>query len=149
MDPALQPALITALALSPHCSAEGPDRRKPHPPWPRVRSNPVLAPRGRRFGRGDEFVRFGGIDELLESLGDRRLRADERNQLHLLERLCLANIPTAVKHRRGGAHRARTTMDRLSTTLITMVSRRPRGQSSDTVVRRRDPVQEHQSTLRA
>jgi hypothetical protein len=40
-------------------------------------------------------------------------------------------------------------MDRLSTTLITMVSRRPRGQSSDTVVRRRDPVQEHQSTLRA
>jgi hypothetical protein len=70
-------------------------------------------------------------------------------QSWLRRSLCLANIPTAVKHRRGGAHRARTTMDRLSTTLITMVSRRPRGQSSDTVVRRRDPVQEHQSTLRA
>jgi hypothetical protein len=62
--------------------------------------------------------------------------------------LCLANIPIAVKHPRG-AHRVQTKMVRLPTTLTTMASRRPRGQSADTVVRRRDPVQEHQSTLRA
>src|SRR5204862_5278843 len=36
--------------------------------------------------RSDEFVRFSRIDELLESLGDPRLGADERNQLHLLKR---------------------------------------------------------------
>ena len=51
-------------------------------------------------------------------------------------RVCLANIPTAVNHPRGGAHRARTKMVRLPTTLTTIASRRPRGQSSDTVVRR-------------
>ena len=63
--------------------------------------------------------------------------------------LCLANIPTAVKYPRGGADRVQTKMVRLPTTLTTMASRRPRGQSSDTVVRHRNSVQEHQSTLRA
>jgi hypothetical protein len=57
--------------------------------------------------------------------------------------LCFANIATAAKHPRGDAHRARTKMVRLPTTLTTMASRRPRGQSSDTVVRRSDHVREH------
>jgi hypothetical protein len=39
--------------------------------------------------------------------------------------LCLADIPTAVKRPREGAHRARTKICRLPTTLTTMPSRRP------------------------
>lgn len=66
-----------------------------------------------------ECDRSGQIIEYTYDLGGVRLNAHGNG-------LCLANIPTAVKYPRGGAHRARTKMVRQPTTLTTMASRRPR-----------------------
>jgi hypothetical protein len=47
--------------------------------------------------------------------------------------MCLANTPTAVKRPRERAHRGRTKICRLPTTLSTMGRAATRGQSSDKV----------------